>query len=73
MGMFDGKVTVVTGGAHWIGKAVADAFVREGAAVHIIDKQPGNWFVGDVSDKEVLERFSGFIAKKSGHVDYRCL
>ena len=73
MGMFDGKVTVVTGGAHGLGKAVADAFVREGAAVHIIYKQPGNWFVGDVSDKEVLERFSGFIAEKSGHVDYRCL
>ena len=70
MRMFEGKVAVITGGAHGIGKAIADAFVREGAAVHIIDKQPGNWFVGDVSDKETLERFAGSVTNKSGHIDY---
>ena len=70
MRMFEGKVAVITGGAHGIGKAIADAFVREGAAVHIIDKQPGNWFVGDVSDKETLERFAGSVTKKRSHIDY---
>ena len=69
MKAFDGKVTVITGGAHGIGRAVADAFLREGASVHIIDKQPGDWFVGDVSDKETLERFAESVLAKSGHVD----
>ena len=68
--MFEGKVAVVTGGAHGIGKAITDTFVREGAVVHIIDKQPGDWFVGDVSDKETLERFAESVVLESGHVDY---
>lgn len=65
-----GKVAVITGGAHGIGRAIADAFLREGAAVHIIDIQPGNWFVGDVSKKEDLERFAAYVIERSGHVDY---
>ena len=70
MNLFEGKIAVITGGAHGIGKAIADAFVREGAAVHIIDKQPGDWFVGDVSSKETLERFAGSVISERGHVDY---
>ncbi len=69
MGAFEGKTAVITGGAHGIGKAAAEAFAREGAAVYIIDKQPGDWFVGDVSDRETLERFAAHIAEKSGRVD----
>ena len=69
-GVFTGRTTVITGGAHGIGRAIADAFRREGAAVHIIDIQPGDWFVGDVSKKEDLERFAASVTEKSGHVDY---
>ena len=69
MNAFEGKVAVITGGAHGIGRAVADAFLREGAAVHIIDIRPGDWFVGDVSDKNTLERFAASVAEKSGRVD----
>ena len=70
MKTFGGKVAVITGGAHGIGRAVADAFRREGASVYIIDKQPGDWFVGDVSDKKTLEQFAEAVVAKSGHVDY---
>lgn len=69
MSTFEGKVVVVTGGARGIGKAVADAFLREGAAVHVIDLLPGNWFVGDVGDPDTLERFSRHVVSQSGKVD----
>ena len=68
--MFTQKIAVITGGAHGIGRAIADAFTREGAVIHIIDRQPGDWFVGDVSDRKTLERFSETVIAQSGQVDF---
>lgn len=64
------KVAVITGGGHGIGKAIADAFRDIGAEVYIIDIKSGDWFVGDVADKETLEEFAQSVIEKSGHVDF---
>lgn len=64
------KTAVITGGAQGIGKAIADSFRDQGVVVYVIDKQPGDWFVGDVSDKATLEKFASFVVEQSGHVDY---
>jgi len=69
MKAFENKTVVITGGAHGIGRAAADAFLREGASVRIIDRQPGDWFVGDVSDRETLERFAASVVAQHGQID----
>lgn len=67
---FKKKVVVVTGGAQGIGRCIADEFSKAGATVCVIDKQPGNHFVGDIADKLVLERFAKEVIEKHGHLDY---
>ena len=71
MGMnFKDIIAVVTGGAQGIGRCIAEEFLKAGAHVCVIDKQPGNHFVGDVADKQVLERFAREVIQKYGRVDY---
>ena len=67
--MFTDKIVVITGGAAGIGKCMAEEFRKAGATVCIIDKTPGDHFVGDISDKAVLETFAGDVIRKHGHVD----
>src|SRR5690606_33235190 len=50
MAKLDGKVALVTGGASGIGRAIVDAYVREGARVAVVDLSQEN---GDKAVKEI--------------------
>lgn len=67
---FKDKVVVITGGAQGIGRCIAEEFEKLEATVCVIDKQQGEHFVGDLADKQVLERFAKNVIEKYGHVDY---
>ena len=67
---FKDKIVIVTGGAQSIGRCNAEEFQKAGATVCVIDKQPGNHFVGDIADKRTLERFANEVIRQYGHVDF---
>lgn len=67
--LFENKTVVITGGAHGIGKCIAEEFTKEGAEVYVIDIREGEHYVGDIGDKNVLEAFSKKVISESGKVD----
>ena len=66
---FENKIVAVTGGAHGIGKRITEMFREQGAVVCVIDKTPGEHFVGDIGDKTVLETFARQVVEKYGRLD----
>ena len=67
---FKEKVVVVTGGAQGIGKVICEEFKKAGAAVCVIDIQENDYFVGNLADKDCLEKFAEQVISQYGHVDY---
>ena len=68
--MFEDKVAVITGGAGGIGKAITNRFEALGAKVAVIDIAGNDYFVGDIADKAVLDRFAAKVISEFGCVDF---
>lgn len=68
--MFNNKVAVITGGAGGIGKIICEEFQKEGAHVCVIDKQPNDYYTGDIASDEALEAFADKVINQYGNVDY---
>jgi NAD(P)-dependent dehydrogenase (short-subunit alcohol dehydrogenase family) len=64
------KVAVVTGGARGIGKAICDAFRRQGTSVCTIDLLDNDYFVGDIAEETVLRAFASKVIAEHGAIDY---
>ena len=67
--MFRNKVVVITGGAGGIGRCIAEEFQKNGARVCVIDMAEGDHYVGDLAERETLERFAQSVIEKYGRVD----
>jgi len=64
------KIAIVTGGANGIGKCITEEFRKQGVKVYVIDKAAGDHYVGDISDKAVLEAFAEKVIFENGGIDY---
>ncbi len=84
MGKLDGKIAIVTGAGRGIGRAIAEAYLQEGAKVSItagreqaeLDQlAKSNWsehvlaVLADVTDQEACERVVEQTVQRFGHVD----
>lgn len=88
MPRLENKITIVTGGAHGIGKAISERFAEEGAVVFVvdIDEPAGQVTVAgicklggkavfvraDVSSAEEVEHAVKLASGKNGRIDVLC-
>ena len=67
---FQNKIVVVTGGARGIGNCIRKHFEAAGATVCLIYLLENDYFVGDLADKQTLEKFAEKVIEDYGRVDY---
>lgn len=88
MGKLEGKVAAITGGTRSIGRAMADAFLREGASVVVNGRDEAKgaaclaemnagdkaaFFAGDASKQATVEGLVDFTIERYGQLDIMCL
>ncbi|MFV0395370.1 MAG: SDR family NAD(P)-dependent oxidoreductase [Coprobacillaceae bacterium] len=64
------KIVVITGVTKGIGKAIADAFKKQGAIVCGIDVLENDYFVGDIADKDTVVSFCQKVILEHKKIDY---
>jgi 3-hydroxybutyrate dehydrogenase len=88
MGKLDGKVACITGGTRSIGRAMAEAFLAEGATVVVNGRDAAKgavaiaemgggpnvaFYAGDSSKQSVVEGLIDFTIERFGKLDICCL